>query len=65
MKIKDIAVEIENIAPPELALDWDNTGLLVGESKNDVKNILMTIDITNDVVAEAKRIDAKLIISYH
>ncbi|MDD5729301.1 MAG: Nif3-like dinuclear metal center hexameric protein [Victivallales bacterium] len=65
MKIKDIAKAVDSIAPKALALDWDNTGLLVGDMDADVKNILMTIDITKDVLQEAKKFNAQLILSYH
>ena len=65
MKIKDIAAKIEEIVPLKLAQDWDNVGLLIGDSQKDVKNILLTIDITRDVVAEAKKLKTDLIVSYH
>ena len=65
MKVKDIAAAIENIVPLKLAQDWDNVGLLVGNPQANAKNILLTIDITKDVVAEAKRLKTDLIISYH
>ncbi|MCJ7728299.1 MAG: Nif3-like dinuclear metal center hexameric protein [Sedimentisphaerales bacterium] len=65
MKIKDIAEQIEMIAPLKLAQGWDNVGLLIGDAHRSVKNILLTIDITRDVVAEAKRLKTDLIISYH
>ncbi|KPL24378.1 MAG: hypothetical protein AMJ75_03875 [Phycisphaerae bacterium SM1_79] len=65
MKIKDIAAAIEKIVPLKLAQDWDNVGLLIGDPRRDVKNILLTIDVTRDVVAEAKRLRADLIVSYH
>jgi dinuclear metal center YbgI/SA1388 family protein len=65
MKIKDITAAIEKIAPLQLAQGWDNVGLLIGSSQQDVKNILLTIDVTRAVVAEAKRLRTDLIISYH
>jgi dinuclear metal center YbgI/SA1388 family protein len=65
MKIKDIAEKIEEIIPLKLAQDWDNVGLLIGDLQKDVKNILLTIDITRDVVAEAKKLKTDLIVSYH
>ena len=65
MKIKDIAAAIEEIAALKLAQDWDNVGLLIGDAQRNVKNILLTIDVTGDVVAEAKRLKTDLIISYH
>ena len=65
MKIKDVAEQIEKIVPLKLAQDWDNVGLLIGDAQKNVKNILLTIDVTNDVVAEAKRLKTDLIVSYH
>jgi len=65
MKIKDIAAAIEKIVPLKLAQDWDNVGLLIGNAQANVKNILLTIDVTADVIAEAKRLKTDLIISYH
>ena len=65
MKIKDITAVIEKISPLKLAQDWDNVGLLMGDAKRNVKNILLTIDVTGEVVAEAKRLKTDLIISYH
>jgi len=65
MKIKDISEQIEKIVPLKLAQDWDNVGLLIGDAQKNVKNILLTIDVTNDVVAEAKKLKTDLIVSYH
>ena len=65
MKIKDIAEKIEKIVPLKLAQDWDNVGLLIGNPQRNVKNILLTIDVTGEVFAEAKRLRTDLIISYH
>ena len=65
MKIKNIAEQIEKISPLKLAQSWDNVGLLIGDSQSNVKNILLTIDITGDVLAEAKKLKTGLIISDH
>jgi dinuclear metal center YbgI/SA1388 family protein len=65
MKIKNIAEKIEKIVPLKLAQDWDNVGLLIGNPQRNVKTILLTIDITGEVLAEAKRLRTDLIISYH
>jgi dinuclear metal center YbgI/SA1388 family protein len=68
MKVKDIAERIESACGGlslELALSWDNVGLLVGNPDKEVKKILLTIDITAEVLAEARRQKTDLIISYH
>jgi len=65
MKITQIAGQIEKLVSLELAQDWDNVGLLIGDSHRNVKNILLTIDITREVASEAKKLKTDLIISYH
>ena len=65
MKVKDIVEQIEKIVPLKLAQDWDNVGLLIGDAQRNVKNILLTIDVTGDVAREAKRLKTDLIVSYH
>jgi len=65
MKIKDIAAAIDELVPLKLAQDWDNVGLLIGDLQKNIKNILLTIDVTSEVVAEAKRLRTDLVISYH
>jgi len=65
MKIKQIKETVEQIAPLGLAQDWDNVGLLIGNPAKNIKNILLTIDTTQAVVAEAKAQKADLILAYH
>ncbi|MHC4556209.1 MAG: Nif3-like dinuclear metal center hexameric protein [Planctomycetota bacterium] len=65
MNVKHIAAVIKEIFPLELAQDWDNVGLLIGDERRNVKNVLLTIDVTSEVVTEAKRLKTDLIVSYH
>lgn len=65
MKLKQIREAIEHIAPLKLAQDWDNVGFLIGDRQRDITRIMMTIDTTQAVVAEAKRFKADLILAYH
>ncbi len=55
----------ETIAPLKLAQQWDNVGLLVGSERRQVRRVLLTIDVTREVVAEARAAKTDLIISYH
>lgn len=59
----------ETIAPQNEAEDWDNVGLLIepiarGQAPA-ISRILCTIDLSEDILAEAQRLNAELIISYH
>jgi dinuclear metal center YbgI/SA1388 family protein len=65
MKIQDVVCAVEGLLPPALAQSWDNVGLLIGDARADATRVLVTIDTTQAVAAEAKRLKAGLIISYH
>jgi dinuclear metal center YbgI/SA1388 family protein len=52
-------------APKELAMDWDNTGLLVGDPMQEVDTVLVALDITPAVVQEAIDCGAQLIVAHH
>lgn len=65
MKIQNIINEVEKLSPPSLAQSWDNVGLLVGDASKQASNVLLTIDVTKEVLAEAKKNKCNLIISYH
>ena len=60
---------IENIlnelAPMETAESYDNVGALVGRRDAEVANILVALDCTMDVVKEAKKRKANLIVTHH
>ena len=64
-KLKDVYKALEAFAPPGLKMDFDNVGFLVGFSENDVSKILVSLDITDDVIDEAVRENAQLIVSHH
>ncbi|KAF5278464.1 hypothetical protein FQA39_LY05953 [Lamprigera yunnana] len=64
--LQDIIAKLTDFAPLKYAENWDNVGLLVDPmNSNDVKTILLTNDLTEDVVDEAISLNAGLIISYH
>jgi dinuclear metal center YbgI/SA1388 family protein len=56
---------LERIAPPSLAAEWDNVGLLAGDPGSAVSRVLVCIDLTADVVAEAIDRSAQVIVAYH
>ncbi len=52
-------------APHRDAMDWDNVGLQVGDYASEIKKILIALDINEDVVQEAIKKEADLIITHH
>jgi len=63
--IKDIIAVMKNIAPPDLALPDDKIGLQIGEENISVDAILLCLDVTKNIVEEAKERGANLIIAHH
>jgi dinuclear metal center YbgI/SA1388 family protein len=55
---------LARLAPTELAESWDNVGVLV-DCGGAVDTILVTLDITPEVVAEAATRGAQLIVAHH
>ena len=56
---------MESKYPKELAYEWDNVGLQVGTLNQVSKKVLITLDVTKDVIKEAIHKKADLIISHH
>lgn len=65
MVINDVAAYIEQLAPIGYQESYDNSGLLVGNPSMPLKGILVTLDVTPEVVEEAHQKGANLIVSHH
>jgi len=66
MKVSDLARAMQTIAPLELAATWDNVGLLLGCADRALSGpVLLAIDLTERVLAEAVAHKASAVISYH
>ena len=46
-------------------MDFDNAGFLVGRGDRTVDKVLVSLDITEEVVAEAAQLGCQLIVSHH
>ena len=63
--VNDVTQMMFRWAPPELAMDWDNVGLLVGRGDREVHRVLVALDVSPDVAAEAAETGTDLIVSHH
>lgn len=63
--VKDVLGALAAFAPVCLKMDFDNVGLLVGCGETAVERILVALDITDEVIDEAVRVKAQLIVSHH
>ncbi len=63
--IGDVERVLHQIAPLELAQDWDNVGLLTGDRGEVCRAALLCIDLSPAVLAEAEQVCANLLVCYH
>ena len=55
----------ESLYPRDLAYNWDNVGLQIGSLNKDISNILLSLDLTLEVVDEAINNNSEMIIVHH
>ena len=65
MKIQDVLSALEQFAPLPLQESWDNAGLQVGLTEAEVSGALLCLDVTENVVDEAREKGCNLIVSHH
>lgn len=65
MKCFEIIEQLELHSPASYAEDWDNVGLLAGRRDKDVKTIYIALDATDDVIEEAIRVGADMLLTHH
>jgi len=65
MKVRDIIDIFEELAPFSYQESYDNSGLQVGEKNAEVHGILITLDITEEVLEETIQSGCNLLLSHH
>ncbi|MBS0011913.1 MAG: Nif3-like dinuclear metal center hexameric protein [Bacteroidales bacterium] len=65
MKLKELLKYLESIAPPAFQESYDNSGMQVGDPETEVDTVLLSLDITEEIIEEAVRKGCQLIISHH
>ncbi|MCS7077691.1 MAG: Nif3-like dinuclear metal center hexameric protein [Bacteroidia bacterium] len=65
MIIQELIDFLQQIAPNNLKEDYDNVGLLIGSPKNEVKSVLTALELSDEVIDEAKKLNCNLIITHH
>ncbi len=63
--VKDIYNYLNSIIPFGTQLEWDNSGLLVGDGGKEVKTLAVMLDVTNDNIEKCTGRGVDLIVSHH
>ncbi|ANS77518.1 hypothetical protein SGUI_0122 [Serinicoccus hydrothermalis] len=63
--LADVVATLEELYPPGTAQSWDRVGLVAGDPDQTVRRVLVAVDPTLEVVAEAVRTGADLVVTHH
>ncbi len=65
MKVSEVMQALEDFAPLAYQESYDNSGLQVGSPEDEVQGVLLALDVTEAVVAEAIEKGCNMIIAHH
>jgi dinuclear metal center YbgI/SA1388 family protein len=65
MQLNQITQYIESIAPLAFQESYDNVGLIIGHPDDEISGILITLDITEEILDEAIHKKLNLIVAHH
>ena len=63
--VHEIEEFLYELAPRDLAMEWDNVGLLVGDPDLPIRRALVALDVTEETAREAARSGFDLIVAHH
>ena len=64
-RLKDLCDYLDHFAPPLLAEEWDNVGLLAGDPQLPVHRVMTCLTITPQSAEESIRRHADLVVTHH
>ena len=65
LTVKEVYEAVNGFAPFASQESWDNSGLLVGSMTQPADRILTTLDISEEVIAQAVQQQVQLIVAHH
>lgn len=65
MILRNLVTHLRKVFRESTALEWDRVGLQIGDLDSEIERIMVTLDIDDEVLEEAIRKKAHLIISHH
>lgn len=65
MKIRELTAVLEQLAPVQYQEDYDNAGLIIGDPETELQGVLVTLDVTEEVIREAVSKGCNLVVAHH
>lgn len=65
MLVAQLVAAVERLAPPALAEEWDNIGLLVGRHNQPARRVLVALELRDEVLDEAREHECDAVLVHH
>jgi len=65
MKIKELISFLNDLAPFSYQESYDNSGLLIGDESTEITGVLVSLDVTEDVIADAVKKSCNVVLAHH
>ena len=65
MQIGELIHYLHTIAPPHFQEDYDNSGLLIGNTNTHISGVLVSLDVTETIIDEAMSLGCNVIVAHH
>ncbi len=65
MLVAELLATVGRLAPPPLAEEWDNVGLLVGRHNQPVRRVLVALELRDEVLGEAAEWGCRAVVVHH
>ncbi len=65
MTVEEISGHLSSVIPVSYKEPYDNTGLIVGDPGCEIDNLILSVDVTDEVMDEAIKSGAGMIVSHH
>ncbi|GAA3081035.1 Nif3-like dinuclear metal center hexameric protein [Streptomyces rectiviolaceus] len=64
-RLSEVIVALDALWPAELAESWDAVGTVCGDPEAEISRVLFAVDPVQDIVDEAVRLGAQLLVTHH
>ena len=65
LPLSQLLTTFESLWPISGAEEWDRPGLTTGSANQQITKVLLCVDVTREVLAEAKTMGCELVVSHH
>lgn len=65
MRLEKVIDAIEDICPITMAEEWDNCGFQLRCENEEIDKVLVSLEVTDEIVYEAMEINADMIVTHH